>query len=43
MKSWKIAGVQMDCVRGDKIANLATIRERLRQAAAGGRSGPAIW
>jgi predicted amidohydrolase len=36
MATWKIAGVQMDCRLADKEANLRRIREKLREAAAGG-------
>jgi predicted amidohydrolase len=36
MKTWRIAGVQMGCRFADVPSNLASIRERLRQAAAGG-------
>ena len=34
--TWKIAGVQMDCVLGDKARNLAAIRAGLRHAAGHG-------
>src|SRR5437773_917378 len=36
MSTWKIAGVQMDCRFGDKAVNLATIRDRLADAAGRG-------
>jgi predicted amidohydrolase len=36
MASWKIAGVQMDCKLGDKPANLARMRAKLREVAAQG-------
>ena len=36
MGTWKIAGVQMDCRRGEKAANLEVIQTRLRQAAENG-------
>src|SRR5437899_2909135 len=36
MPTWKVAGVQMDCRRGDVPANLAAIRDRLRAAAGRG-------
>jgi predicted amidohydrolase len=36
MPTWKIAGVQMDCRLGDKSANLAVIRQGLREGAGQG-------
>src|SRR5688500_342917 len=32
MSTWKVAGVQMDCRLGEKSANLALMRRRLREA-----------
>lgn len=36
MTLWRVAAVQMDCGLGDRVRNLATIRARLRDAAAAG-------
>lgn len=36
MPTWTVAGVQMDCRRGDLPANLANVRARLREAAGRG-------
>ena len=36
MPSWKIAGVQTDCVFGDTLRNLEVIRSKLAKAAGNG-------